>query len=146
MLCAPLKVWLQRFATSVGSVFGDRTTGPEDTRDAIAALVDALRPLDRESADLLHAASHELRTPLTSIVGFTELLGEGAAGPVTAQQRRMLAVIADNAARLMAMVDRLEPVLHDPHDARRPIDGYGAVRLPLPSPTAQEEAARGTRW
>jgi signal transduction histidine kinase len=146
MLWAPLKVWPQRFATSLGSVFGDLNTGSEETRDAIAALVDALRPLNRESADLLHAASHELRTPLTSIVGFTELLGEGAAGPVTAQQRKLLAVVADNAARLMAMVDRLEPVLPDRHDQRRPIDEYGAVRLPVPGPTAQEEAARGTRW
>jgi nitrogen-specific signal transduction histidine kinase len=127
-------------------VFGDRNTCSEDRRDAIAALVDALRPLDHESADLLHAASHELRTPLTSIVGFTELLGEGAAGPVTAQQRRLLAVIADNAARLMAMVDSLEPAPHDPHGRRRPIDDYRAVRLPLPGAEPQEEAARETRW
>lgn len=128
------------------------------------ALVDASRPLDSESADLFHAASHEMRTPLTSIVGFTELLGEGAAGPVTEQQRRLLAVVADNAARLMTMVDRLDPVLHDPcdatdhrdhrdyrdpcdpHVARRPIDGHGTVRLPVPGPASQEEAPRESRW
>ena len=113
----PLKVWPQRFATSLGHVFGDRNTGSDDAQDAIAALVDALRPLDGESAGLLHAASHELRTPLTSIVGFTELLADGAAGPVTAEQKRLLATVAQNAARLMALVDELEPAVHE---ARRP--------------------------
>jgi signal transduction histidine kinase len=107
-------VWLQRFATSLGHVFGDRNTGSDDAQDAIAALVGALRPLDGESADLLKAASHELRTPLTSIVGFTELLADGAAGPVTAEQQRLLATIAQNAARLMALADELEPAVHEP--------------------------------
>lgn len=112
--CLPFKVWPHRFATSLGHVFGDQNTGSDTAPDAIAALVDALCPLDRESADLLHAASHELRTPLTSIVGFTELLADGAAGPVTAQQQRLLATVAQNAARLLAMVDGLDPAVHDP--------------------------------
>lgn|GEM_PF-3475334 len=107
-------MWPFGFATSVGHVFGDQNTGSDEAPDAIAALVDALRPLDRESADLLFAASHELRTPLTSIVGFTELLAEGAAGPVTAEQRQLLATVAQNAARLMALVDSLEPSVHEP--------------------------------
>lgn len=111
-------MWPRRTATSLGFVLGERNTGSEDTRDAIAALVDALRPLDRESADLLHAASHEMRTPLTSIVGFTELLADGAAGPVTARQQSLLATVAENAALLLAMVDRLEPVLPDQRAAR----------------------------
>lgn len=107
-------MWLQRFATSLGHVFGDRNTGSDDAQDAIAALVGALRPLDGESAGLLKAASHELRTPLTSIVGFTELLADGAAGPVTEEQQRLLATIAQNGARLMALVDELEPAVHEP--------------------------------
>jgi signal transduction histidine kinase len=97
----------------VGWVFGQQNIGSQESPDAIAALVDALRPLGNESADLLHAASHELRTPLTSIVGFTELLAEGTAGPVTAQQQRLLATVSENATRLLAMVDGLEPVLRD---------------------------------
>jgi signal transduction histidine kinase len=101
----------------VGHVFGDRNTDSDDAQDAIAALVDALRPLDNESADLLQAASHELRTPLTSIVGFTELLADGTAGPVTAEQQRLLATIAQNAARLMTLVDDLEPTVREPRGA-----------------------------
>jgi signal transduction histidine kinase len=83
--------------------------GPESAEHAVAALVDALRPLDREKTELLCAAAHELRTPLTCIVGFLELLREGAAGPVAPDQERVLRTVARNAAELTALVDALEP-------------------------------------
>lgn len=145
----PLKVWAHRFAASVGSVFGDRNTGSDGPPDAIASLVDALRPLDRRSADLLHAASHQLRTPLTSIVGFAELLAEGAAGPLTAPQRRLLDLVAENAARMLEMVDDLAPALPDQHEPSGRPDTYGdqgAFRLPVPGPAPQEQTPRGKPW
>jgi hypothetical protein len=167
---ALLKVWPHRFAASVGSVFGDRNAASDGAPDAIAALVDGLRPLDRESAELLHAASHELRTPLTSVIGFTELVAEGAAGPVTEQQRRLLALVSENAARVLAMVEELAPA---PPEGLGPIDGLaephqlheryerhdfhnfhehhglhdrGAVPLPVPGPAPREDLPRGTTW
>lgn len=143
-------MWPYRFATSLVGVFGDRDTGSQDAPDAIAALVDAFRPLDHESADLLCAVSHQLRTPLTSIVGFTELLAEGAAGPVTPEQRRMLATVARNAACLMGMLEALEPSLQDrlgpSFGPPGPISGYGAVRIPDPGRTPRDGAQREKTW
>jgi signal transduction histidine kinase len=45
---------------------------------------------DRARASFLSMMSHELRTPLTSVIGYSELLLEGLAGPVAAEQREHL--------------------------------------------------------
>lgn len=76
---------------------------------AITALVDAMRPMDETTAALFHAASHAMRTPLTSIVGFAEMLAEGSAGPLTADQERLLGIITGSASDLLHMVDSFDP-------------------------------------
>jgi signal transduction histidine kinase len=75
----------------------------------IHALVDCLRPLDQTRTDVLSAASHQLRTPLTSIVGYLELLADGTVGPLTAEQERILRTVTRSVARLMTLIDALEP-------------------------------------
>jgi signal transduction histidine kinase len=75
---------------------------------AIAALVDVLRPLDQARAQLLRRAAHELRTPMTSVLGFVEMLAEGSAGPLTEDQRRVLAAVDRNAHRLMTLIDAFD--------------------------------------
>ena len=74
---------------------------------AVDDLVDLLRPFDPAKIAALSAASHALRTPLTSIVGFVELLADGAAGPITAEQDRILAAVARSTSQLLAMIDIL---------------------------------------
>lgn len=74
------------------------------------ALVEALgSPLDPDRARLLSALSHELRTPLTSALGYLELLQDGALGPLTREQERVLRTVAGSMARLSAYVDELDP-------------------------------------
>jgi signal transduction histidine kinase len=94
--------------------------GAESGAHVMAAVVDALRPLDQEKTDLLHAAAHMLRTPLTSIVGFLELLGDGTAGPITTEQERVLRTVARNVAQLTALIDSLEPGAAGVAPAARP--------------------------
>jgi signal transduction histidine kinase len=48
--------------------------------------------------------ARELRTPLSTIEGYLELLAQGDVGPVTAEQREFLAVVARNAQRLSLVV------------------------------------------
>lgn len=69
--------------------------------------VDRLRALDSAKDDFVSTVSHELRTPLASIVGSTELLTDGLAGELTAQQRQMIRVIDRNAERLLALANDL---------------------------------------
>lgn len=50
-------------------------------------------------------ATHELRTPLTAVIGFTELVREGRAGPVTHRQQEYLGVVRASAGHLLELVD-----------------------------------------
>jgi len=68
-------------------------------------LVADLQALDRARTDFLATVSHELRTPLTSIAGYVELLQQGDAGPLTAQQKLMLDTIDRNAALLRNLIE-----------------------------------------
>ena len=44
----------------------------------------------RAKSDFLANMSHELRTPLNSVIGFSQALGDGMAGPVTGEQKALL--------------------------------------------------------
>jgi len=66
--------------------------------------VERIETLDRQKSDFLATISHELRTPLTSIIGYLELLQEGA-GHLTGQQQKMLHVIDRNTVRLRSLIE-----------------------------------------
>ncbi len=66
-----------------------------------------LEELDRQKDAFLSTVSHELRTPLTSMTGYLELLEDGDAGELTAEQKRMLSVIDRNAVRLRSLIEDL---------------------------------------
>ncbi|HTJ69254.1 MAG TPA: histidine kinase dimerization/phospho-acceptor domain-containing protein [Actinospica sp.] len=76
---------------------------------AARALVEALSPLDARTAALLRALAHQLRNPLTAALGYLELLDDGSLGPLTAEQQRVLKVVADGMFRLAELVEELEP-------------------------------------
>ena len=65
------------------------------------------RAAEQAKEQFLAAVSDELRTPLASILGFTELVRDGAAGEVTSEQRHFLDVVDRNARHLHALVDDL---------------------------------------
>jgi signal transduction histidine kinase/CHASE3 domain sensor protein len=65
------------------------------------------RAAEQAKEQFLATVSHELRTPLTSILGFTELVRDGAAGTVSTEGRRFLDVVDRNARHLHALVDDL---------------------------------------
>ena len=69
--------------------------------------VEELRELDRMQHELVSTVSHELRTPLTSILGHTEMLADGDAGPITPEQAHVVAVIDRNSHRLLALIEDL---------------------------------------
>src|SRR4030081_3875160 len=58
------------------------------------------RELDRLKDDFVATVSHELRTPLTSMMGFLQMIREGEAGEVTAEQERFLAIVYRSSERL----------------------------------------------
>jgi signal transduction histidine kinase len=72
-------------------------------RDAVARLED----LDAAKNGFLSSVSHELRTPLTSIMGYVEMLTDGAAGELTAEQLRMVGIVERNGGRLLTLIEDL---------------------------------------
>jgi signal transduction histidine kinase len=55
--------------------------------------------------DFLAVMSHELRTPLNAIVGYTDLMAQEIAGPVTDQQQRLFVRVRSSAHHLTRIVE-----------------------------------------
>jgi len=66
-----------------------------------------LKELDRLKSNFLATVSHELRTPLTSIIGYSEMLVEGLAGDMTAEQREFVQTIRDKGEQLLQLIKGL---------------------------------------
>lgn len=49
--------------------------------------------------------SHELRTPLNSIIGFTGIMTQGLAGPLSPEQAKQLGMVQASARHLLALIN-----------------------------------------
>jgi signal transduction histidine kinase len=63
-----------------------------------------LKELDRLKSNFLGTVSHELRTPLTSILGYSEMLAEGIAGPLSAEQAEFVQTIRGKGEQLLSLI------------------------------------------
>jgi signal transduction histidine kinase len=72
-------------------------------RRAVAHLTE----IDRTKDAFVSSVSHELRTPITNIVGYLELLLDGAYGETTTAQHEALGRIDTNSHRLLELIDNL---------------------------------------
>ena len=59
----------------------------------------------RLKSEFLANMSHELRTPLNAVIGFSELMQDGAAGPVTKEQHEFLSDILSSAKHLLRLIN-----------------------------------------
>lgn len=60
---------------------------------------------NRLKSNFLATMSHELRTPLNSILGFSDLLAEQTAGPLTSKQGRFVEHINESSRHLLALIN-----------------------------------------
>jgi signal transduction histidine kinase len=63
-----------------------------------------LKELDRLKSSFLATVSHELRTPLTSVIGYSEMLLEGLAGPLAPEQHEYVKTIMDKGENLLQLI------------------------------------------
>jgi signal transduction histidine kinase len=64
-----------------------------------------LEAADRQKNDFVATMSHELRTPLNSVLGFTQLLLMGTAGPMLDKQRRYVSNVEVSGRHLLALIN-----------------------------------------
>ncbi len=73
----------------------------------VVALNVKLKELDRLKSSFLATVSHELRTPLTSIIGYSEMLAEGLAGPMSPEQNEYVRTIMDKGESLLKLISSI---------------------------------------
>ncbi len=82
---------------------GALETALQTERRAVAHLTE----IDRTKDAFVSSVSHELRTPITNIVGYLELLLDGAYGATSNAQHEALGRIDSNSHRLLELIDNL---------------------------------------
>jgi two-component system sensor histidine kinase GlrK len=85
-------------------------TGPRDI-ETLGRQLEWLRNRLSESTEeknrFLRHMSHELKTPLANIREGTELLMDGAVGPLDIQQREVTGILRDNGVKLQKLIENL---------------------------------------
>jgi signal transduction histidine kinase len=75
-----------------------------------AQLYTEVRSANQAKSEFISFVAHELKTPMTSIRGYTDLVAQGAVGPVSQPQANFLATIRLNVDRMAALVSDLNDV------------------------------------
>jgi len=69
--------------------------------------VTAEKQLDQLKDDFLQSLTHDLRSPMTAIRGYLQVLSEEMAGPLTAEQKKMLRVMENASTKLLHIISNL---------------------------------------
>ena len=94
-----------------GTFHGEiRVRGPADL-EYLGSRLDWMRgrleELEQQKRLFLRHVSHELKTPLTALREGSELLAEGAAGPLSARQGEIVAILQNKSAQLQHLIEDL---------------------------------------
>jgi two-component system, NarL family, sensor histidine kinase BarA len=79
----------------------------EAQNQKLEAMNTRLKELDRLKSSFLATVSHELRTPLTSIIGYSEMLSEGLAGPLNQEQVDYVRTIMEKGETLLKLISSI---------------------------------------
>jgi signal transduction histidine kinase len=92
-----------------------------------ARLVRSLEEANRVKSDFVAAVSHDLRTPIHVLVGYADMLLDGATGELTAEQRDLVDRMRERAFQFRDLVDGILAVAR--LDAQRGVALYAPIRL-----------------
>ena len=100
---------------------------------------EALLAAERLRNDFVHHVSYELRSPLTNIIGFIQLLGDGAVGSLNPKQVEYAGYVTKSSAALLAIINDILDLATIDMDAMEL--NLGAVDIVQ----TMEEAAEGVQ-
>jgi PAS domain S-box-containing protein len=140
-----MSMTLAQMSDNSGAVLGYLSTAEDITERvrAQSALEGALQTerravahlteIDRTKDAFVSSVSHELRTPITNIVGYLELLLDGAYGETSDAQHEALGRIDSNSHRLLELIDDLLTLSSleslDVQLSKQPVDLREVIRL-----------------
>ena len=81
------------------------TTASANVERALTERNQALVEAEKLRNDFVHHVSYELRSPLTNIIGFTQLLGTDAVGPLNDRQREYAGYVVKSSTALLAIIN-----------------------------------------
>ena len=81
------------------------STASANVERALTERNDALLSAEKLRNDFVNHVSYELRTPLTNIIGFTQLLADGGAGPLNPKQIEYAGYIKSSSSALLAIIN-----------------------------------------
>jgi signal transduction histidine kinase len=138
---ARLYAELQHHAERLEERVRERTRDLEQANRDLTEAKNAAESADRLKSIFLATMSHELRTPLNSIIGFTGILLQKLAGPLTAEQTRQLKMVQGSSRHLLALINdvldisKIEAgqltVAHQPYDLRESV--HQVIRTMTPT-------------
>jgi PAS domain S-box-containing protein len=106
---------LQNQSSQLEEAEADLRQANEELRATNAALLEQSRAADlarldaeaanRAKSDFLATMSHEIRTPINAILGYTDLLRLGLAGPLTPQQEEHLDRVTASSRHLLRLIE-----------------------------------------
>lgn len=76
-------------------------------QEKLHAANEELKTLDELKTNLLSNVSHELRTPLVAIMGYSDMILNGKAGPINNTQREYLEISLRNIEKLVTLIENL---------------------------------------
>jgi signal transduction histidine kinase len=139
------------FMVAMGRTMNAGTVKMIGLRFANADLVGKLRQAketaeiaSRVKSEFLATMSHELRTPLNAVLGFSEMIREGASGPIDAKYRGYAADIHASGEHLLALISdildisKIESGRLELHDDRTSLSEIVARCVRLIAPRAEE--------
>jgi signal transduction histidine kinase/DNA-binding response OmpR family regulator len=74
---------------------------------ALLVAKESAESANREKSRFLSSMSHEVRTPLNAIIGFTELMSQDVAGPLTGKQREYIQYVNESGNYLLELITDL---------------------------------------
>ena len=80
-------------------------TAAEQFQSALTDRNKALMDAEKLRNDFVQHVSYELRSPLTNIIGFIDLLTDGAAGPLNEKQKEYTGYVLQSSAALLAIIN-----------------------------------------
>jgi PAS domain S-box-containing protein len=99
----PVEISLSPLQTEEGMLVSSAIRDVTERKQVEASLQQA----NRLKSQFLANMSHELRTPLNGIIGFSQLLADGKAGPLQDKQKEFLGDILNSGRHLLQLVNDL---------------------------------------